>query len=62
MTALMVILGSLFAVGCLVGILFYRADLSKEAERIPSDQDWEPALEPSDPQHTIVLDPSDKDP
>ena len=58
MTALLVILGSLFAVGCLVGLLFYRADLTKEAQRIPSDQDWEPGLEPSDPAHTIVHDPS----
>ncbi|WP_422378257.1 hypothetical protein [Roseibium sp.] len=68
MTALLVILGSLFAVGCLVGLLFYRADLSREEERIPSDQDWAPGLEPSDAAHTIIHDapgvrpPSAKDP
>ncbi|MCK7613162.1 hypothetical protein [Roseibium sediminicola] len=44
MTALLVIIGSLFAVGCLVGFYFYRADLSEEQQRIPSDQDWEPDL------------------
>jgi len=44
MTALLVIIGSLFAVGCLVGFYFYRADLSEEQQRIPSDQDREPDI------------------
>jgi len=44
MTALLVILGSLFAVGCLVGLYFYKADLTEERQRIPSDQDWEPDI------------------
>ncbi|MCX2725381.1 hypothetical protein [Roseibium salinum] len=42
MTPLLVILGSLVAVGCLVGLVFYWADLKEEQQRAPSDQDWEP--------------------
>ncbi|WP_428645466.1 hypothetical protein [Roseibium sp.] len=44
MTPLLVILGSLFAAGCLVGLGFYWADLKEEQHRLPSDQDWEPEL------------------
>jgi len=62
MTALLVILGSLFAVGCLVGVCFYRADLSEEQQRIPSDQDWQPDVEQSDPDVMKSRDPSGSDP
>lgn len=44
MTPLLVILGSLFAAGCLAGIVFYRKDLTEERQRLPSDQDWEPDI------------------
>ncbi|AMN51850.1 MULTISPECIES: hypothetical protein [Stappiaceae] len=44
MTALLVILGSLFAVGCLVGFGFYWLDMKRDNERFPSDQDDEPDM------------------
>ncbi|WP_269585587.1 hypothetical protein [Roseibium sp. Sym1] len=62
MTPLLVILGSLFAMGCLVGFYFYRADLTEEQQRIPSDQDWQPDMEPSDADVTKNRDPSELDP
>jgi hypothetical protein len=44
MTALLVILGSLFAVGCLLGFGFYWIDMKRDNERPPSDQDAEPDI------------------
>jgi hypothetical protein len=48
--------------GCLVGFYFYRADLTEEQQRIPSDQDWQPDMEPSDADVTKNRDPSELDP
>lgn len=62
MTALLVIIGSLFAVGCLVGFFFYRADLTEERQRIPSDQDWQPDVEQSETDVLKHRDPSGLDP
>ncbi len=49
MTALLVILGSLFAVGCLVGIGYCWVDFTRDKQRTPSDQDWEPDVSGSKP-------------
>jgi hypothetical protein len=45
MTALLVIIGSLFTVGCLVGFGYYWVDLKRDKERPPSDRDSEPVLD-----------------
>jgi|GEM_PF-5446295 len=61
MTALLVIVGSLFAAGCLVGIVFYWSDLTEERQRIPSDQDWEPDLDRSQPDRIKNNNPAELD-
>ena len=44
MTALLGIIWSLFAGGCLVGFGFYWVDMKRDNERFPSDRDTEPDL------------------
>ncbi len=61
MTPLLVIVGSLFAVGCLVGLGFYWADLKEERRRVPSDQDWEPDFDRSQPDVSKNSNPAELD-